>query len=117
MGHHARHDEGGVKRGRAGSATGLLGFSFDGVLAWGAGEGLHAGGTAKGDHAVVGFDPVDGSGSFVVDRADVVDGPSSDGCGGNGCAEEEGGEKWLHGVVWAGLLCASETETHDAGSS
>lgn len=106
-----------MRRGRAGSATGLLGFSFDGVLAWGAGEGLHAGGAAEGDHAVVGFDPVDGSGGLVVDGADVVDWPGSDGCGGNGCAEEEGGEKWFHRLEWAGLRCASGTETHDEGSS
>jgi hypothetical protein len=32
-----------------------VGFLFDGVLAWGAGEGLHAGGAAQGDHDVVGF--------------------------------------------------------------
>jgi hypothetical protein len=95
----------------------LLGFSFDGVLARRAGEGLHAGGATKGDHAVVGFNPVDGSGGFVVDRADIVDGPSGDGCCGNGCAEEEGGEKRFHRLVWAGLQCASETGTHHEGSS
>jgi hypothetical protein len=32
-----------------------VGFSFDGVLARRAGEGLHAGGAAEGDHDVVGF--------------------------------------------------------------
>lgn len=106
-----------MKRGRAGRATGLLGFSFDGVLARGAGEGLHAGGAAEGDHAVVGFDSVYGSGGLVIDGADVVDWPGSDGCGGNGCAEEEGGEKWFHRSEWAGLLCASGTETHDEASS